>query len=552
MYGLALCAGVGGIELGLKLAEPEYRTICYVEREAYAVAVLRARMEDKTLDEAPIWDDVQSFDGKPWRGKVDVITAGFPCQPWSFAGKQKGTEDERWIWSDILRVVCEVRPQFVYLENVPGLVTGGGLQIILGDLTQAGYDAEWMPLSAAQIGANHKRERIWILGHTQHARWDGIKEQGGIRTTVPDNAKGADKTSESQGASSSKVLANSEGTRGGRVSGAMGSPPAEAFSEDDGAISECGCEDVENACMCRQRESRDVCEQSGGAESTGAGIVVSKGGVAINSKTESGCSNKALSDPSSRGLQGAQQGNIGSCGTSQGERCSQTDRVTGCSCIGKPGWWAVEPSVGGSLDGFSSWLDEDMKGKAYIEEAHKSLMGDVVDEDEARTREILQILWNQVEAEALQWKAGGYGTVHPKEVLFTYLCKLQERESNETRLQLEGKEAPKGIMRSMQTNDESNSTSCGPGHPEQSQTEYSDSMQTLSRLLAHIGEEAWLTYRWKNASPIITWPDWWEEGVSRVAHGVAYRVDRLRACGNGVVPLVAATTWRILRARAGV
>jgi DNA (cytosine-5)-methyltransferase 1 len=92
---LALCAGAHGIGLGLKLLFDKLRTVCYVEREASAAASLVARMEDKALDNAPVWDDIKTFDGKPWRGSVDIITAGYPCQPFSTAGKLLGEKDPR-------------------------------------------------------------------------------------------------------------------------------------------------------------------------------------------------------------------------------------------------------------------------------------------------------------------------------------------------------------------------------------------------------------------------------------------------------------------------
>ena len=98
MNGLALCAGYGGLELGLRLAEPGYRTACFVEWESFAAATLVARMADETMDPAPVWDDVATFDGRPWRGKIHILVAGFPCQPWSVAGAKRGIEDERWIW----------------------------------------------------------------------------------------------------------------------------------------------------------------------------------------------------------------------------------------------------------------------------------------------------------------------------------------------------------------------------------------------------------------------------------------------------------------------
>ena len=85
---LSLCAGVGGLDLGFRMAQPNARTVCFVEIEAFACEILATRMEDKTMDEAPIWTDLRTFDGKPWRGLVDCITAGYPCQPFSVAGKQ--------------------------------------------------------------------------------------------------------------------------------------------------------------------------------------------------------------------------------------------------------------------------------------------------------------------------------------------------------------------------------------------------------------------------------------------------------------------------------
>src|SRR3990167_1083409 len=167
MNGLAICAGVGGLELGLKLALGDaYRCVCYIEREGYAASVLVARMEDKALDTAPVWDDLATFDGRPWRGIVDLISAGFPCQPASTAGRRKGTDDDRWLWPHIKRIVCEVRPRLIFLENVPGLLNvnhGRAFAAILGDMAELGYDAEWEMFSAKGVGAPHLRKRVFIL-----------------------------------------------------------------------------------------------------------------------------------------------------------------------------------------------------------------------------------------------------------------------------------------------------------------------------------------------------------------------------------------------------
>lgn len=163
---LALFAGAGGGILGGKLLG--WRTICAVERDAYAAQVLAQRQNDGILEAFPIWSDVQTFDGKPWRGIVDVISGGFPCQDISVAGKGAGIEGERsGMWKEFLRIISDIRPRFVFVENSP-MLTSRGLGVVLGDLAASGYDAEWTCLSAAEVGANHVRDRIWILGYSNN------------------------------------------------------------------------------------------------------------------------------------------------------------------------------------------------------------------------------------------------------------------------------------------------------------------------------------------------------------------------------------------------
>ena len=114
---LSLFSGYGGFSLGLQLASVRSRTVCYVEIDDYCQRIIQARIRDGHLDDAPIWDDVKTFDGRPWAGLVDIVTAGFPCQPHSVAGQRKGAADDRNLWPDTLRVVSEVRPRYVLLEN---------------------------------------------------------------------------------------------------------------------------------------------------------------------------------------------------------------------------------------------------------------------------------------------------------------------------------------------------------------------------------------------------------------------------------------------------
>ena len=162
MNELALFAGAGGGILGGHLLG--WRTVCAVEIEDYPRRVLLQRQADGFLPRFPIWDDVTTFDGKPWRGKVDVVSGGFPCQDISAAGKGKGLDGERsGMWEEMARIICEVQPRYAFIENSP-MLTIRGLDRVLCDLTKMGFDAKWGVLGAADVGANHQRDRIWIVG----------------------------------------------------------------------------------------------------------------------------------------------------------------------------------------------------------------------------------------------------------------------------------------------------------------------------------------------------------------------------------------------------
>ena len=175
LTGISLCSGIGGLDLGVNAVFGS-RTVCYVEREAYAAALLVARMEDQALDPAPIWDDLKTFDGKPWRGRVDILHAGYPCQPFSQAGNREGKADPRHLWPDVARIIGEVAPRVVVLENVRGHVSLG-LREVLEDLHGLGFDAEWGVYRASDAGAPHRRERVFILAYRRGERCGWGTEQ---------------------------------------------------------------------------------------------------------------------------------------------------------------------------------------------------------------------------------------------------------------------------------------------------------------------------------------------------------------------------------------
>ena len=165
---LALFAGAGGGILGGHLLG--WRTRCAVELDPYATKVLLARQRDGMLPRFPIWNDVSTFDGKPWRGHIDVISGGFPCQDISAAGSGAGITGTRsGLWSEMARIVGEVVPRYVFVENSP-MLTSRGLGVVLGDLASMGYNARWGVLGAHHVGAPHKRDRIWILATYAHSK----------------------------------------------------------------------------------------------------------------------------------------------------------------------------------------------------------------------------------------------------------------------------------------------------------------------------------------------------------------------------------------------
>jgi len=158
MRELHLFAGAGGGILGGMLLG--HTPVCAVEIDKYCRKVLEARQADGWLPEFPIYEDVRQFDGKPWRGRVDVVAGGFPCQPWSQAGKLKGTDDPRHLWPEMARIVEEVRPRYVFAENV----SLAAFEEPWRDLRGLGYRVPpALCVAASDVGAPHLRKRWWLL-----------------------------------------------------------------------------------------------------------------------------------------------------------------------------------------------------------------------------------------------------------------------------------------------------------------------------------------------------------------------------------------------------
>ncbi len=247
---LALLAGAGGGILGGKLLG--WRTVCAVEWDAYARDVLVARQNDGCLHPFPIWDDIQTFDGHPWRGCVDVVSGGFPCQDISAAGKGAGIEGERsGMWKHMARIIGEVRPRFVLVENSPMLV-GRGLGMVLGHLAEMGYDARWGIVGAHHAAAPHKRDRIWIVADAGGGRcgessgWEVQQPRRAETFRTGQNVPDALRAERESGArrrgvwegDSAMADASGEGLQGVKLTGAL--REEREWTEAHGSTGECG------------------------------------------------------------------------------------------------------------------------------------------------------------------------------------------------------------------------------------------------------------------------------------------------------------------------
>jgi DNA (cytosine-5)-methyltransferase 1 len=222
---LSLFTGAGGGVLGTHLLG--WTPIGYVEWDDYCQRVIAARVRDGFLPAAPIFGDVREFAqsgaADQYRGFADVVTAGFPCQPFSVAGKQQAADDSRNMWPATAEIIRRVQPRSVLLENVPGLISCGYLGTVLGDLAALGYVGRWGVLGACDAGAPHQRDRLWIVAHAKSKSGDGRNDYAAIRM-------GTGSVSESRDRSGAQDVAHADSAQreGGGVPSGGGTQHADA------------------------------------------------------------------------------------------------------------------------------------------------------------------------------------------------------------------------------------------------------------------------------------------------------------------------------------
>jgi DNA (cytosine-5)-methyltransferase 1 len=381
---ISFCSGYGGIERGLDLAGVEHRVLAYVEIEAFAIANLVAKMESGALVPAPIFTDLKTFPAHLFRGCVDIITGGYPCQPFSAAGKRLGTEDPRHLWPYILDHIKAIRPVRCLFENVEGHISLG-LREVIGDLEGAGYNATWGIFSAAEVGAPHQRKRVYIMANSISAGvWDNDRApanegrsaaQFGRADVRQGDREERSVRPESAGSSSAAVLGSDTNCRDGSAQQERQHKRAKELDGcGDWGLATPDSSDVANAGGRRFSETNEwQDQQQRGAKTVGAGKNVAdtrdprpsragiepQPGIKIIEPCDSDSTGECgpdVADTISQRLEGLTR--HGSDSSEPGRQSPQSQRpVSQSGVFSDTTIWLPEPAVGRVVDGCPDRVD---------------------------------------------------------------------------------------------------------------------------------------------------------------------------------------------------
>tara|TARA_R100000697_G_scaffold101842_1_gene114450 strand:- start:899 stop:2137 length:1239 start_codon:yes stop_codon:yes gene_type:complete len=374
---LSLCSGYEGVGRGLRTVFPTLREIAYVEIEAYCIANLVKEMEKGVLDQAPIYTNLKTFPYRKFRGKVDILSGGFPCQPFSNAGVRKGTEDPRHLFPYIAKGIRECQPRIVFLENVEGIIsakTADGesvLQYVLRELEGLGYIAEAGIFSASEVGAPHQRKRVFILGYTK-------SECNGLNSTEQKGRNTSSRSSEELGYAKHNGHTSSKELRSGNEASYDKSPGQNRAIELEGASGRDDSTSVQglNEDVAQGKES-SRCNQSQGSNELSDTKNVGRRGWNCTSKDKrdwsvlqreqegremvskaQGCG-RNISDTESEGLEGHTR-----MRSKQDRRCKPTSISAFPSRPNEPQYeWEAprvtqaEPRLGGATNGSTHRID---------------------------------------------------------------------------------------------------------------------------------------------------------------------------------------------------
>jgi DNA (cytosine-5)-methyltransferase 1 len=542
---ISFCSGYGGIERGLDLAGVKHRVLAYVEIEAFAIANLVAKMESGQLVPAPIFTDLKTFPAHLFRGCVDIITGGYPCQPFSAAGKRLGTEDPRHLWPYILDHIKAIRPVRCLFENVEGHISLG-LREVISDLEEDGYSATWGIFSAAEVGAPHQRKRVYILASSRD--WDA--------NGIDDSQKQG--ISQGQDSQPSGVCTDVADTRDPRPSRAGIEPqPSIKIIEpcDSDSTGECG-PDMANADRARQQTQR---RESGAERET-------------RLTGESG----ELANTSSQRFGGESQGQLQQPGRAEvvgaGEELADTKHLADS---------AGKFSERRIAEGVASWKPEEAIGD-------RGAFASVADTVSARS----EIGLSGPERPDEEGQAGMHWPPEPSvgQLVNGNTSRLDGLRrlginANERWLQIPCEKDAEACLRELRKYTKALCPPHRSGLDEQQSFKYTDALQFLSHVGAppsgghpDSGAETAMSALRQNIlsagvvldtsdAPETLWEsladaekawiamatchgcNWESIPIGRVTTECPNRVDRIRQLGNGVVPQTAARAWTTLTSR---
>ena len=209
MNHLDLFSGIGGFSLALERVG--FTTVGFCEVDPYCRLLLQKHWKGVTIHH-----DIKKLEAKDIKEPIDILTGGFPCQPYSVAGKQKGTNDDRYLWPDMFRVIKEVRPTWIIAENVRGIINiqdGMVFETVCTDLESEGFEVQAFIIPAAGVGAPHRRERVWIVGYSKHNGSLTSKIERRNTETSTRTQEGTNTTLEPKGTSGSRNNVTMENTR---------------------------------------------------------------------------------------------------------------------------------------------------------------------------------------------------------------------------------------------------------------------------------------------------------------------------------------------------
>ena len=337
---LDLFSGIGGFSLGLE-STGGFETVAFCEIEKFPRKVLKKHWPyvKQYKDIKELTNEQLETDGII---PIDIITGGYPCQPFSVAGSQRGEKDKRHLWPEMFRLVKECRPTWVIGENVSGHIKLG-LDTVLEDLESEGYSTRAFSISASSVGANHKRERVWIVGHSQHDGSSSSTKPRSFKETSNDNQEGKNKAGELAGAGRSNGGADVENTRRTLRQGSLfkgedeketGREDADQFKRSSSSsrsdVADTFGGNVEAGCE-RQREIRERHTEERIPDNVASGNKVTEGSNTNGSRLQGLRSEHELRE-------------------SQEERSFGWER-----------WWELEPDVGRVANGVSKRMDK-LKG----------------------------------------------------------------------------------------------------------------------------------------------------------------------------------------------